>query len=210
MQIEKLIASIRLSNIGKIMYKTRPSSNFLGVFGLKQRPPDTDFLESGSLEDIGIAPIVKEAYKRYRQSIPKDFAIVAIPEKYSKTGDKTFVHSQYHMVDIDLYTYLLVVQAIHKDKIPIESTSYNNLFLLDGRFVDYTNLINQNLFNYSFILGEYSSLIPYIYKKRTPEFFTEENVEDSLFNYRKCFSEFDVNSNFESLQILSLIDTLHH
>lgn len=203
MQIEKVVAAIRQSDIGKVMYKARPSSNFVGVFGLKPRPPDKDFLETGTLEDIGFGPVVTQAQKRFRLSIPKDFAIVIYPESFSKHEDGLFIRPQYQMIDIDIYTYLVTIQAIKSDKLGIESSNYNNLFYLDGRLVDLTEIIHKNMYNYSFTLSEYSPLIPYIYRKRTPEFFSDENVEDVLVNVKKYSKDFNVEMSFDSLQLLS-------
>lgn len=203
MQIEKVVAAIRQSDIGKVMYKARPSSNFVGVFGLKPRPSDKDFLETGTLDDIGFGPVVTGAHKRFRQSIPKDFAIIIYPESFYRHEDEVFIRPQYQMVDIDLYTYLVTTQAIKSDKLGIESSNYNNLFYLDGRLVDFSEIIHKNMYNYSFILSEYSPLIPYIYRKRTPEFFTDENVEDVLINVKKYAKDFNVEMSFDSLQLLS-------
>lgn len=208
MQVEKVFATIRQSDIGQILYKTRPSGNFLGVFGLKKRPKDEDFLESGTLADIGPAPVVFQAYKRFRQSIPKDFVVIAIPESYYRNGSEVFIRNQYQILDLDIYTYLVTVKAVIENKIPIESTEYNTLFYLDGRFIDYTNIINENINNCSFILGEYSSLIPYIYKKQSPQLFGDKDIEDVLFNFQMYSKNFDIEMNFESLQLLSSIANL--
>lgn len=205
MQIEKIVTAIRKSNIGNVLYKARPSGNFLGVFGLKQRPPDQIFLETGDLEDIGFAPVINQAYKRFRKSIPKDFAIVAYPEAFQKVGTETFSHNQFHIIDLDLYAYLITAQAINTDKLGVQSTNYSELFYLDGRLIDLSNVINKYIFNYSFILTEYSSLMPYIYKKKDAEFFADKNAEDILFNFQKNSKNFDIEANFESLQILSNI-----
>ena len=203
MQIEKVVAAIRQSDIGKVMYKARPSSNFVGVFGLKPRPPDKDFLETGTLEDIGFAPVISGAHKRFRQNIPKDFAIIIYPESFSRHEDEVFVRPQFQMIDIDLYTYLATLQAIKSDKLGIESSNYNNLFYLDGRLVDYTEIIHKNMYNYSFVLSEYSSLIPYIYRKRTVDLFADENVEDTFQYVKKYSKDFNVEMGFDSLQLLS-------
>jgi hypothetical protein len=208
MRIEKVFAAIRQSDIGKVMYKAKPGGNFLGVFGLKRRPPDEEFLQTGTLADIGFAPVVNQSYKRFRQSIPKDFVVLAYPECFTKTGEKIFVHNQFQMIDLDIYTYLVTIKAIVNDKIPIESTNYNNLFYSDGRFVDYTNILNENIYNCSFILGEGSSLVPYIYKKQSAHFFNDDTIEDTLANFKSCFPELDVQTNFESLQLLSSIPAL--
>lgn len=205
MEIEKIVAGIRQSDIGKVMYKARPVSNFVGVFGLKPRPPDKDFLETGTLDDIGFGPVITQAHKRFRQCIPKDFAIVICPESFSKYENEVFIRPQYQMIDIDLYTYLVTMQAIKSDNLGIESSNYNNLFYLDGRLVDFTEAIHKNMYSYSFILSEYSPLIPYIYRKRTPEFFTDENVEDALVNVKKYSKDFNVEMSFDSLQLLSSI-----
>jgi hypothetical protein len=209
MQIEKIVAAIRKSDIGKVMYKARPAGNFLGVFGLKPRPPDTVFLETGTLEDIGLTPVVNQTYKRFRQSISKDFAILACPESYCQLPDDTFsTRVQYQLVDLDLYTYLITIQAITDNKLLVESTGYSKLFYLDGRFINYQTIINQNMFNYSFVFSEYSPLTPYIYRKRNAEFFAEENIEDVLISFKKSAEKFDLQTNFESLQLLSNIATL--
>lgn len=209
MQIEKIVAAIRKTDIGKIMYRARPAGNFLGVFGLKPRPPDSIFLETGSLEDIGFAPVINQAFKRFRQSISKDFVILACPKSYCQLPDGTFsTRMQYQLVDLDLYTYLITIQAITDEKLLVESTAYSKLFYLDGRLVDYQSIINQNMFNYSFVFSEYSSLTPYIYRKKSPEFFAEENIEDILISFTKSAEKFDLQTNFESLQLLSNIATL--
>lgn len=208
MQIEKIVATIRASNIGNVLYKTRPAGNYLGVFGLKRRPPDENFLETGTLEDIGFAPVVNQAYKRFRKSIPKDFVIITYPEAFSRVDNQIFTHNQFQLVDLDLYTYLITIQAITNDKLGIQSSNYSNLFYLDGRLVDYSKIIHQNMFNYSFILTEYSSLMPYIYKKKDAEFFADEPAENILFNFNKSSTNFDIEMNFDSLQILSNIANL--
>lgn len=208
MQIDKIVAAIRHADIGKVMYKARPSGNYLGVFGLKKRPSDEEFLQTGTLEDVGFAPVVNQAYKRFRLSIPKDFVILAYPESFHPHENGTVVRNQYQMVDLDIYTYLVAMQAVTNDKLLIESSNYNSLFYMDGRLVDYTKLINENLFNYSFILTDYSPLIPYIYKKQSPQFFADDNVEDILFNVKCNFENLDIKMNFDSLQLLSNIASL--
>ena len=205
MQIEKVIPIIRRSNIGNVLYKARPTSNFLGVFGLKERPADNVFLETGDLTDLDLGPLINQLYKRFRRSIPKDFALIAYPESFTKIENETFVSTQFHLVDLDLYTYLITIEAINKTNVNIQSTNYGDLFYLDGRLVDYSALIQKNIFNYSFILNEYSPLVPYIYKKRDEKFFTDQPVEDFLFNFKKSFSNFDLEASFNSLEILSNI-----
>jgi hypothetical protein len=207
MQIEKIIANIRKSNIGNVLYKAKSTGNFVGVFGLKQRPANDVFLETGSLDDLDFAPIIEQSYKRFRKSIPKDFALIVHPEAFANAGDETFVSTQFHIIDLDLYAYLITMEAIKRDNLGIQSSAYSELFYLDGRLVDYSNLIRQNIYNYSFILTEYSALVSYIYKKRNAELFSEENVEDFLLNFSKYFKTSDVKKTFNSLEILSSIGT---
>jgi len=208
MQIEKVIATIRKSNIGSVLYKAKPTGNFLGVFGVKERPLDDVFLETGDLMDLDLAPLVIQSYKRFRKSIPKDFALIAYPEAFTKIGDETFISNQFHMIDLDLYTYLITIEAINKTNVNIQSTNYGELFYLDGRLVDYSSLIQKNIFDYSFILNQHSVLVPYIYKKRDANFFTDQTVEDFLFNFKKSFSNLDIEASFNSLEILSNIGNL--
>lgn len=207
MQIEKIIANIRKSNIGNVLYKAKSTGNFVGVFGLKQRPTNDVFLETGSLEDLDFAPIIEQSYKRFRKSIPKDFALIVYPDAFANVGDETFVSTQFHIIDLDLYAYLITMEAIKRDNLGIQSSAYSELFYLDGRLVDYSNLICQHIYNYSFILTEYSALVSYIYKKRNAELFSEENVEDFLLNFSKYFKTSDVKKTFNSLEILSSIGT---
>jgi hypothetical protein len=207
MQIEKIIANIRKSNIGNVLYKAKSTGNFVGVFGLKRRPTNDVFLETGSLDDLDFAPIIEQSYKRFRKSIPKDFALIVHPEAFANAGDETFVSTQFHIIDLDLYAYLITMEAIKRDNLGIQSSAYSELFYLDGRLVDYSNLICQNIYNYSFILTEYSALVSYIYKKRNAELFSEENVEDFLLNFSKYFKTSDVKKTFNSLEILSSIGT---
>jgi hypothetical protein len=209
MQIEKIVAIIRHSDIGKVMYKARPSGNFLGVFGVKPRPPDDIFLETGTLDDIGFAPVISQSYKRFRQSIPKDFVILACPESHCRLPDDTFsTKTQFQMIDLDIYTYLVAMEAVTNDKLLIESTGFNKLFYSDGRFVDYQSTIKQHMFNYSFIFSEYSPLTPYIYRKKSAEFFADENVEDILINFQKLSKSSNLEATFDSLQLLSNITNL--
>ena len=207
MQIEKIIANIRKSNIGNLLYKAKPTGNFVGVFGLKRRPANDVFLETGKLDDIDFPPIIEQSYKRFRKSIPKDFALIVYPDAFAVTGSETFVSTQFHIIDLDLYAYLITMEAIKRDNLGIQSSSYSELFYLDGRLVDYSALVRQNIFNYSFILTEYSALVSYIYKKRNAEFFAEQNVEDFLLNFSKYFKTTDIKKTFDSLEILSSIGT---
>lgn len=204
MTIAEIVGAIRKSDIGNIMYKVKPTGNFLGVYGLKHRPKDIEFLESGGLEDIDNADTIKKSYTLFRKTIPKDFAMLSMPKYWIKNNDKSYPINQYYMLDIDIYTYLLVAEGIRSENLPINSTNFNNLFYYDGRFVDYTNILIENMPKYSFILGDKSNMLPYIYKKQTTALFSESCVEDFLIN-SCCYDDQQVISAFNEIKIFSSI-----
>lgn len=203
MEIENLVSFIRKSNIGNLMYKAKPAGNFLGVYGLKARPKDIDFLETGPLEDIDNSAIIKKNYTLFRSFIPKDFAVISTTKYWIKTNqDTAFPINEYHLVDIDIYTYLLVAEAFRTDVLPLASTNFNHLYYFDGRFVDYTSLITQNIHRYSLILGEKSNLTPYIYKKENINLFSETSSDDFLIN-SSSFTVDQIKEIFNEINIFS-------
>ncbi|NDB81669.1 MAG: hypothetical protein EB127_02785, partial [Alphaproteobacteria bacterium] len=58
------------------------------------------------------------------------------------------------------------------------------------------------------IFSEYSPLTPYIYKKKSAEFFADENVEDILVNFQKLSKSSNLEATFDSLHLLSNITNL--
>lgn len=203
MEIDNLISNIRKSNIGNIMYKVKPMSSYLGVFGLKQRPDDAAFLETGTVENIDIQPVIRKSYKFFRTIIPKDFALTVYPKHWIKTADDTYsVLHEYHLVDIDVYTYLAVAEGISSGTIPNASHNYSHLFYYDGRFVDYTNLLNQYIPKFTFILANESKLIPYIWQKKDSTLFGELSADDFLVESSPVNSE-KLNIIFKNLNIFT-------
>jgi hypothetical protein len=205
MNIEKIVSIIRKSDIGNIMYKIKPTGNFLGVYGLKSRPKDTEFLETGDLIDIDNATIVNKSYTLFRNFIPKDFAVISTPKFWIKTSeDNAYPINEYHLVDIDIYAYLLVLEGIKSENIPINTTNFNNLFYLDGRKIDYSSTVMSNIHKYSLILGDKSNITPYIYKKINTNLFSESCADDFLIN--SCgFNAKQIEVAFEQLNIFSNI-----
>jgi hypothetical protein len=181
MQIEEIVSMIRKSDIGNIMYKMKPNNNYLGVYGLKVRPTDIQFLETGPITDVDHAATIKKSQTLFRTYIPKDFVMLSSPKFWVKAQDnKAYAVNEYHLVDLDLYTYLLAAEAARMDLISPGSNNYSHLFFSDGRQTDYTKIILENIYKYSFILGDESKLIPYIYKKNNQTFFAEISADDVL------------------------------
>lgn len=181
MQIEEIISMIRKSDIGSVMYKAKPMNNYLGVYGLKVRPTDVQFLDTGSVLDIDHGPTIKKSQQLFRSYIPKDFAFVSYPKFWVRAYDnKLYPVNEYHLIDIDLYAYLLAAEGIREGFIQPGSNNYSHLFFSDGRPVDYTKLILENIYKYSLILGDQSKLIPYIYKKNSQTLFGEISADDIL------------------------------
>jgi len=205
MSIDEVVSIIRKSDIGNLMYKLKPSNSFLGVFGLKRRPDDIHFLETGSITDIDDGSTVKKSQILFRAFIPKDFAVLSYPKYWVKSNDeKSYPVNEYHLVDIDLYTYLLTAEAVRSELLTVGSTSFSGLFYKDGCQVDYTDIILQNMHRYSFILGDHSHLIPYICKKNTKDLFGELSMEDFLVSsYGLDGNQLD--SAFAELNIFSSI-----
>lgn len=181
MEIEQVISIIRKSDIGNLMYKLKPSNNFLGVHGLKRRPDDITFLQSGQVTDIDDFSTIRKAQTLFRIFIPKDFVIISFPKHWVIANDgRGYPVSEYHLIDLDLYTYLVMAEALRLNLFTVGSTPFSSLFYKDGRQVDYTDLVLQNIHKYSFILGDHSNLIPYIYKKNSKDLFAELSAEDIL------------------------------
>lgn len=181
MEIEQVVSIIRKSDIGNLMYKLKPANNFFGVHGLKRRPDDITFLQSGQVTDIDDFSTIRKAQTLFRIFIPKDFVIISSPKHWVIANDeRAYPVSEYHLIDLDLYTYLVMAEALRLNLFTVGSTSFSSLFYKDGCQVDYTDLILQNIHKYSFILGDHSNLIPYIYKKNSKDFFAELSVEDIL------------------------------
>jgi hypothetical protein len=205
MEIEKIVSLIRKSDIGNIMYKVKPAANFLGVYGLKTRPKDIEFLETGTLIDIDNVSTIKKSYNLFRTFIPKDFAVVNVPKYWTKTNDNTmYPINEYHLIDIDIYTYLLAAEGLRSKSIPLGSTPYVDLFYLDGREVDYTDSLLKNMYIYSLILSDKSNLIPYIYKKTNSSLFSELSAEDFLMTSHS-FDASQLDSIFKEINIFSNI-----
>jgi hypothetical protein len=181
MQIEKIVSMIRKSDIGNVMYKVKPTNNFLGVYGLKTRPSDIQFLETGTVSDLDHGPTIKKSQSLFRTFVPKDFAVLTSPKFWVRSQDNKFYPvNEYHLIDIDLYAYLALAESVRLGQILVGSTAYTNLFLVDGRPIDYTRIILENINQYSLILSDESKLIPYIYKKNNQSFFGETYAEDFL------------------------------
>ena len=206
MQIEKIVSIIRKSNIGNLIYKIKTNDNFLGVYGLKQRHPDIAFLESGPLNDIDNFGLIKKQINLFRTFIPKDFVVLATPKSWIKSDSENFYPiNEYHLIDLDLYAYLLVAEGVRSGAIGIASSEYSDLFFLDGRQIDYTNTITSNIFQYSLTLAPNSSLISYIYKKNNPALFNEQCIDDLLIASKGVSFE-DLKTSFNDLNIFSSID----
>ena len=206
MQIEKIVSIIRKSNIGNLIYKIKTNDNFLGVYGLKQRHPDITFLESGPLNDIDNFGLIKKQINLFRTFIPKDFVVLAMPKSWIKSDSENFYPiNEYHLIDLDLYAYLLVAEGVRSGAIAIGSSEYSELFLLDGRQVDYTNSITSNIFQYSLTLSPNSSLLPYVYKKNNSALFNEQSIDDFLIASKGVSFE-DLKTSFNDLNIFSSID----
>jgi hypothetical protein len=206
MQIEKIVSIIRKSNIGNLIYKIKTNDNFLGVYGLKQRPLDVAFLESGTLNDIDSFGLARKQINLFRTFIPKDFVVLATPKSWIKSNSDSFYPiNEYHLIDLDLYAYLLVAEGVRSGSIGIGSSEYSELFLLDGRQIDYTNSITSNIFQYSLTLAPNSNLISYIYKKNNSALFNEQCIDDFLIASKGVSFE-DLKTSFNDLNIFSSID----
>lgn len=199
MKIEEVVSIIRKSDIGNLIYKLKQTNNFLGVYGLKRRPDDINFLETGDIVDLDSSSTIKKAYILFRAFIPKDFVIVSCPKYWTIANEnKAYAVNEYHLIDLDLYTYLIIAEALRLNLFSLDSTSFSSLFYKDGCQVDYTALILEHIHKYSFILGDHSNLIPYIYKKNSKDLFGELSAEDIL------VSSFGVNASEIDLAFLDL------
>lgn len=205
MEIEKIVSIIRKSNIGNLIYKIKTNDNFLGVYGLKQRPTDVVFLESGPLNDLDNFTLIKKQMNLFRTFIPKDFVVLATPKSWVKSIDNFYPINEYHLIDVDLYAYLLVAEGVRSGVIRIGSSEYAELFFLDGRRIDYTNTITSNIFQYSVTLAPSSNLIPYIFKKNNSTLFHEQCVDDFLIAPKGASFE-EIVTSFTNLNIFSSID----
>jgi len=203
MNVDKIISNIRNSNIGDIMYKVKPVSTYIGTFGLKPRPSDVSFLESGSLDNIDHEATIKKAHKFFRSIIPKDFAVVVHPKYWLKNTDNSlFPINEYHLIDIDIYGYLILAEGIRLNLVPSTSNNYSHLFYLDGRSVDFTDLLISNMNKYTFVLNNQSKIIPYIWQKKNTSTFAELTIDDFLVGSPPVTYE-DLNSIFENLNIFA-------
>jgi hypothetical protein len=203
MNIDKIISNIRSSNIGTIMYRVKPISTYMGTFGLKQRPPDADFLESGPVENLDHGPTIKKTYKFFRTIIPKDFAVTVHPSYWTKNlEEQLYPVNEYHLIDIDVYAYLVLAEGVRLNLIPSTSNDYAHLFYSDGRQIDYTEALVSNMNKYTFILKHESNLIPYVYQKKNPSTFAELGIDDFLVASSFVTHE-DLASIFENLNIFS-------
>jgi hypothetical protein len=209
MEIKTLFSNIRSSNIGNILYKVKSNSNFCGVFGLKIRPPDTEFLETGDAKYLDTYSVVKKSQNYFRKIIPKDYVVISLPTSYILNENGYTTYNQYQLIDVDIYAYLLVAKAISTNQIPAGSNPYTNLFYIDGRRVDYSDKLLKNIFSCSAYLSEESVLIPYMYKKLNSDIFLEANIEDFLSgSFSVCLDKENPNyiNEFLSIDIFSNIE----
>jgi len=209
MEIKTLFSNIRSSNIGNILYKVKPNSNFCGVFGLKKRPSDAEFLETGDTNYLDTYTVVKKSQNYFRKIIPKDYVVISSPASHILDEKGYTTYNQYQLIDVDIFAYLLVAKAIATNQVPPGTNPYTNLFYVDGRRVDYSSKLLENIFSCSAYLSENSVLIPYMYKKLNPDIFLEANIEDFLSgsfsvcsdkenpNYINEFLSIDIFSNIE-------------
>lgn len=207
MDIEKLIERVRQENLSNLLYGTRLVGNYIGIFGLKKRPDDATFKETGTLDDLDFKATVDGTAKLVRKSIPYDFCLIAYPNAFASLGDARYaIQYTYQIIDSDIYAYLMCVQAIKANKLKVMDSPYADIFYYDGRFVDLSEHILKVIHKYTFYLSEKSCLLPYIYARRTKGIYSEDNVEDLLFNLPKVVLAENINDIFSSMNLLSSID----
>jgi hypothetical protein len=208
MDIEKLIARIRQENLSSLLYGTRLVGNYIGIFGLKKRPDDIDFKETGTLEDLDIKASVDKTTKLIRKSIPGDFCVIAYPSNFAPLGDERYaIQYNYQIIDCDIYAYLMCAQAIKANKLKVVDSSYSDIFYFDGRFVDLSHYLLDHIHEHTFFLSERSCLIPYMYSRRTKGIYSGDNVEDLLFNLPKVVGAENIKDIFSLMTILSNINS---
>lgn len=207
MDIEKLIERIRQENLSSLLYGTRLVGNYIGIFGLKKRPEDIIFKETGTLEDLDLKVNVDKTTKLIRKFIPGDFCVIAYPNGFAPLGDGRYaIQYTYQIIDCDIYAYLMCVQAIKANKLKVIDSPYSDIFYFDGRLVDLSEYLLKSIHNYTFFLSEKSCVTPYMYSRRTKGIYSEDNVEDLLFNLPKVVLAENIKDIFSSMTLLSNIE----
>lgn len=208
MDIEKLVQRIRQEKLSTLLYGTKLVGNYVGIFGLKTRPLDSVFAETGSLEDLDLKEMIDKNTKLVKKFIPDDFCVIGYPVAFAPAGDRRYaIQYAYQIIDSDIYAYLMCVQAVKANKLKVQDSTYADIFYFDGRFFDLSEFLLKEIHKYTFFLSERSSLIPYIYVRKTKGIYSGENVEDLLFNLPKFVLEEDINNIFSLMNLLSNIQT---
>jgi hypothetical protein len=168
------------------------------------------FMAKEALKDI---PFVGPAQDGAQMEGSKDWSKAFMSKYHIPTAAyKTFTAknleeelyplNEYHLIDIDIYAYLILAEGIRLNVIPSTSNDYAHLFYSDGRQIDYTEVLVSNMNKYTFVLKNESKLIPYIYQKKNPSTFAELGIDDFLVASSFVTHE-DLGSIFENLNIFS-------
>lgn len=208
MDIEKLVQRVRQEKLSNLLYGTKLVGNYVGIFGLKTRPNNSVFAETGSLDDLDVKEIVDKSTKLVRKFIPEDFCVIGYPTAFSPAGGKRYaIQYSYQIIDADIYAYLMCVQAVKANKLKVQDTTYADIFYFDGRFIDLSEFLLKEIYKYTFFLSEKSSLFPYMYMRKTKGIYSGENVEDLLFSLPKFVVEEDIDIIFSAMNLLSNIQS---